>query len=533
MSAATDWSAHLHPEVLPAHKDASLLRFITCGSVDDGKSTLIGRLLHDTGSVFEDQMDSFRRDSKKFNAAEDDLNYALLVDGLSAEREQGITIDVAYRYFSTARRFFIIADTPGHEQYTRNMATGASQADLAVILIDARKGVLPQTRRHSFITSMVGVRSVVIAVNKMDLVNFDQNVFDRIVREYKSLLPKLDFRDVAFIPLSARYGINLVKAGREMPWYNGPTLFEYLETVETSSPDRGGGLFHLPIQWINRPNMNFRGFCGTIAQGSVCAGDIIRSLPSGEKSRVKDIYNPAGKTGRAAAGEAVILTLEDEIDTSRGDVLVSSDHAVSPCRAVRGQILWMSARPMVLGKRYLVKLATSLTPATISQLEEKIDIHSYCAEPAKSLGPNEIGHVLLKLERPMIAAPYNDNRALGAFILIDPASNETIALGTVRNTFSSMPVSQTAQEWKTVLSRLRRHWVGGTKVHSGQFKGQLVIFRLACALASAMIALVFGASGIGAFSIFIFDFILRSLLKGFLHPLKKVEPAVPENGAHI
>lgn len=529
MSAVTDRSARINPAPQTVHKNTSLLRFITCGSVDDGKSTLIGRFLHDSGLIMEDQMEAFRRESRKFNASENNLNFALLMDGLAAEREQGITIDVAYRYFSTQRRFFIIADTPGHEQYTRNMATGASQADLAIILVDARKGVLPQTRRHSFITSMVGIRSVVVAINKMDLVNFDQIVFERITQEYKSLLPRLDFREVIFIPLSARFGINVVNRSHQTPWYKGPTLFEYLETVEPANSDHASGSFRLPVQWISRPNSDFRGFCGTVASGSISAGESVRSLPSGEKSRIRKIYSPAGETDRTTTGEAVILTLESEIDTSRGDVLVSEDDAIIPSRAIRSQLLWMSTHPMVVGKRYLVKLATSVTPVTVNRMEEKIDIHSYCTESGKSLGMNEIGHVFLQLERPLVTVPYNDSRTLGAFILIDSANNETVALGIVRNTFANSAVAETEHSRQTIVSRLKTIWSGG----DGTNKGRSVMLRLVDSVASAALALVFGASLAGAFCIFIFDFIVRPLSKIFFHSSRQKGKKPVEGGTSI
>ncbi|RCL03049.1 MAG: Sulfate adenylate transferase subunit 1 [Candidatus Tokpelaia sp. JSC189] len=518
MSAATDWSDHINTTSQIAHNNASLLRFITCGSVDDGKSTLIGRLLHDTGSIFQDQMESFQQDSKKFNVEDNDLNFALLVDGLSAEREQGITIDVAYRYFSTPKRLFIIADTPGHEQYIRNMATGASQADLAIILIDARKGVLPQTRRHSFITSMVGIRSIVVAINKMDMVNFDYNVFDRIVREYKSLLPKLDFREIKFIPLSAKLGVNVVNRTDHIPWYNGPTLFEYLETVEPANTDSSNGQFYFPVQWINRPNPDFRGFCGTVVSGSIRTGDMVRSLPSGKRSRIRQIYNPAGETGDTTAGEATILTLEDEIDTSRGDVLVSEDNPIVPSKTLRSQLLWMSSHPMITGKRYFIKLATSLVPVNIVRVEEKIDIHSYCSEPSRNLGPNEIGHVFLNLEKPLVAIPYSDSRVLGAFILIDPLTNETVALGIVRNAFSFSAVQYSVQKNGVLeLSRLEKIWADDTHNLS---KSRFVALRFITAMLLSILAIIFGVSFVGAFCIFIFDFLLRPFLKVLAAPSK-------------
>lgn len=529
MSAATDRSALLAPAPRMQACDRSLLRFITCGSVDDGKSTLIGRLLHDTGAVLEDHMESLQHESKKYRTTDEKLNFALLVDGLSAEREQGITIDVAYRYFSTERRLFIIADTPGHEQYTRNMATGASQADLAIILIDARKGVLPQTRRHSFITSMVGIRSVVIAINKMDLVNFDKAVFDRIVREYKSLLPMLDFRDVTFIPLSAQLGINVVHKSNRMSWYNGPSLFSYLESVEVADPGHASGPFLLPVQWISRYHSDFRGFCGTIANGTISKGSAVRSLPSGRKSRVRKIYTPAGESDHVSAGEAVTLTLEDEIDTSRGDVLVSEDPSIAPSRALSSQILWMSERPMVMGKRYFIKIATALVSARITQLEEKIDIHTYCSEPAKSLAPNEIGHVILNLESTVIAAPYKDSRVLGAFILIDAITNETAALGIVRNTFATPRVTKNRSTPPAMTARFKNMWFGRHTVNRGRF----IMFRLVSAAILALLAVALDAVIIGAAAVFIFDFILRPCLEMLFFPATPAEQPPVESGAGI
>ncbi|RCL03832.1 MAG: GTPases - Sulfate adenylate transferase subunit 1 [Candidatus Tokpelaia sp. JSC161] len=494
--------------------EVSLLRFITCGSVDDGKSTLIGRILHDTGSIFEDQMESFKEESKKFNIGNNDLNFALLVDGLSAEREQGITIDVAYRYFSTERRFFMIADTPGHEQYTRNMATGASQADLAIILIDARKGVLPQTRRHSFITSMVGIRSVVIAINKMDLVNFDQIIFDRIVREYKSLLPKLDFHEIVFIPLSARLGINVVHRSDKMLWYKDLTLFEHLETVNVSNFEKKNLPFHMPVQWISRPNSDFRGFCGTVTSGSVSIGDAIRSMPSGEKTQIKKIYTPSGVRQTASVGDAILLTFENEIDTSRGDVLVAENESISESRRIYCQILWMSVDPMSVGKRYLMKLSTSLMTVTVSKLEEKIDIHSYCSEMSDNLGINEIGHVFLTCDQPLLALSYKRDRTLGAFILIDSITNETVGLGLVRDVVLNSLIEEMKPVgfYNTLFSFLKKHL--GLD-HETTNKKKFFIHCLE-SMISTIVGFFFGLSFWGAFCFFIFYFMLCPFFKRFL-----------------
>ena len=423
-----DPQAGIEPVVAPA---ASLLRFITCGSVDDGKSTLIGRLLYETNAVFDDQMEALEKDSKKFGTTGGDLDFALLVDGLSAEREQGITIDVAYRYFSTGNRAFIIADTPGHEQYTRNMATGASQAELAVILVDARKGILPQTRRHSFITSLVGIKSVVIAINKMDLVDFAEERFEAIKRDYQAILPSLGFTDVAYIPLSAKNGDNIVKRSPNTPWYDGETLLQRLERVEPKTFLADGGPFRLPVQWVNRPNLDFRGFCGTVASGRVKAGDAVISLPSGQRTSVKAVWSPDGETSEARTGDAITLTLTDEVDVSRGDVLVAASDTVRPAKTLDATILWMVDRALVQGGRFVAKIGSHQTPATVRSLDGSVDIHSYELKSANALLMNEIGKVTVAFDRPPVATTYEENRELGAFILIDQLTNETVALGIV------------------------------------------------------------------------------------------------------
>ncbi|SMC70697.1 sulfate adenylyltransferase subunit 1 [Fulvimarina manganoxydans] len=423
-----DPQAGIEPVVAPA---ASLLRFITCGSVDDGKSTLIGRLLYETNAVFDDQMEALEKDSKKFGTTGGDLDFALLVDGLSAEREQGITIDVAYRYFSTGNRAFIIADTPGHEQYTRNMATGASQAELAVILVDARKGILPQTRRHSFITSLVGIKSVVIAINKMDLVDFAEERFEAIKRDYEAILPSLGFTDVAYIPLSAKNGDNIVKRSPNTPWYDGETLLQHLERVEPKTFEADGGPFRLPVQWVNRPNLDFRGFCGTVASGRVKAGDAVISLPSGQRTSVKAVWSPDGETSEARTGDAITLTLTEEVDVSRGDVLVAASDMVRPVKTLDATILWMVDRALVQGGRFVAKIGSHQTPATVRSLDGSFDIHSYELKSANALLMNEIGKVTVAFDRPPVATTYEENRELGAFILIDQLTNETVALGIV------------------------------------------------------------------------------------------------------
>jgi len=427
------------------------------------------------------------------------------VDGLAAEREQGITIDVAYRYFSTPKRSFIIADTPGHEQYTRNMATGASRADLAIILIDARKGVLPQTRRHSFITSLVGIKSVIVAINKMDLVDFDKKIFQRIEREYRSLLPKLDFLDVRFIPISAKFGINIMARSDKMPWYQEQPLLRALEEITPPDLYEGNAPFRLPVQWVNRPNLDFRGYCGTIASGTVTVGDDIISLPSGQKSRIKKIYNPDGATGQAGQDEAVTVTFEDEIDTSRGDVIVAAGHVLRPVRALRGDILWMVPKELRQGKRILVKLATMQSAATIACLEEKIDIHSYQPESVENLAMNEIGQIMLVVEKALICLPYHQSQKLGSFILIDMQSHETLALGVVRATFPHLPDKEKTTKTASPLMSLGNIWLGGNFCHPVK----IIVWRLLVAALIAFLAWLFGSNWLGSITLLVADFVLR------------------------
>ncbi|MFD2236460.1 sulfate adenylyltransferase subunit CysN [Aureimonas populi] len=503
---------------------ASLLRFITCGSVDDGKSTLIGRLLHDTNSVFDDQMEALERDSRKFGTTGEDLDFALLVDGLSAEREQGITIDVAYRYFSTARRAFIIADTPGHEQYTRNMATGASQADLAIILVDARKGILPQTRRHSFITSMVGIRSVIVAINKMDLVGFDRAVFERIEADYRAILPQLGFTDIAFVPISAKGGDNIAARSASTPWYEGQTLLERLESVRPETLEPEGAPFRLPVQWVNRPNLDFRGFCGTAASGRIARGDAVVSLPSGRTSRVKAVFGPDGEVEAGFAGEALTLTLDDEIDASRGDVIVARGDTLRATRTLSVDLLWMSERPLIAGRRLIARIASAQTPALVRTLDEAVDIHSYRPRQTSALAMNEIGKVTLALERPTVAAPYADTRELGALILIDPMTNETAALGVVR-AIAAEPGIQDAGVPAAAASasrfeRARAQWLG-TAAGRPRLAAPLVRFRAAAAILLGLLALLFGLGLPGAVLLALIDFTLRPFLWRLFTPEPK------------
>ena len=437
----------------------SLLRFFTCGSVDDGKSTLIGRLLYDSKSVFEDQLGTLDKDSKKFGTQGENLDFALLVDGLSAEREQGITIEVAYRYFSTPRRSFIVADTPGHEQYTRNMATGASTADLAVILIDARKGILPQTRRHSFIVSMLRVRRVVLAINKMDLVGYAQDVFERIIAEYRVAAAGLGFATIECVPISARDGDNVTARSSNMPWYNGPVLLDYLETVDVSAGSAADGAFRLPVQWVNRPNLDFRGFAGTIVSGVVRRGDEIVAQPSGRRSRVARIVTQDGDLEEAGAEQAVTLTLADEVDVSRGDVIVAANDRIAPRRQVKAHLIWMVEQPEGAGRDYVVKLATASANATISALHHAIDIHTFEPKKAEALRMNEIGLATLSFDKPLVTTDYAENRDLGGFILIDKFTNMTAGIGMI-DSRANVLLSTAPVVDETLSQRIERLRVG-------------------------------------------------------------------------
>ena len=413
---------------LRAHEHKSLLRFITCGSVDDGKSTLIGRLLYDSKMVFEDQLAALEVDSKKVGTQGGDLDFALLVDGLAAEREQGITIDVAYRFFSTDRRKFIVADTPGHEQYTRNMVTGASTADLAVILIDARKGVLTQTRRHSYIVSLLGIRKVVLAINKMDLVDYSRDIFDTIVSEYLDFARQIDLHDVVAIPVSGLKGDNITSPSEQTPWYHGPTLMGYLETVEIEDHLQHQP-FRLPVQWVNRPNLDFRGFAGTIVSGAVTPGEKLRVLPSGRESRVARIVTFDGDLDRAVAGQSVTITLEDEIDVSRGDVLSGTNALPGVADQFETTIIWMADEPMLPGRPYWMKVGTKQVTATITEPKYKVNVNTLEHLAAKKLALNEIGICNVSLDQPIVFDPYRENRDTGGFILVDRLSNATIGAG--------------------------------------------------------------------------------------------------------
>lgn len=422
---ATDIEAYL-----AQHERKELLRFITCGSVDDGKSTLIGRLLYDSKMLYEDQLAQLESESKTHGTTGGKFDPALVTDGLKAEREQGITIDVAYRYFSTAKRKFIIADTPGHEQYTRNMATGASTADLAVILIDARQGVLTQTRRHSFIVSLLGIRHVVVTINKMDLVDFSQARFDEICGEYREFAARLDLPDLHFIPISALNGDNVVDPSPSMPWYRGSTLMNFLETVYIGS-DRNFEDFRFPVQYVNRPDLNFRGFCGGIASGIVRKGDEIMVLPSRRTSRVKSIVTYDGEMEEAFTPLSVTLTLEDEVDCSRGDMIVRPGNVPRSSNEFDAMVVWMSSDAMVPGKTYLFKHTSQTVAGQIESLRYRVDVNTLHRMPAPDLQLNEIGRCTITLSSPIHFDPYRQNRTTGAFIIVDRITNSTVAAGMI------------------------------------------------------------------------------------------------------
>ena len=429
MAHVSDLIATDIEQYLQLHEKKSLLRFITCGSVDDGKSTVIGRLLYDSKMLFEDQLAAIEADSKKWGTQGGDIDFALLVDGLSAEREQGITIDVAYRFFSTELRKFIVADTPGHEQYTRNMITGASTADVAVILIDARKGVLTQTRRHSYLVNLIGIRKVVLAINKMDLVDFSESVFKRIDEQYRAFAAQIGLADITSIPLSGLKGDNMTAPSERTPWYRGPTLMGFLETCEIDESRLQAGPLRLPVQWVNRPNLDFRGFCGLIASGSVRPGDRIRVQPSGRESRVARIVTLGGDLPQAVAGQSVTLTLEDEIDISRGDVISAADAPAEVADQFECTVVWMSDDAMLPGRPYLLKLGTRTVNATVTEPKYKVNVNTMEHLAAKKLDLNEIGVCNISLDRAVAFDPYTANRDTGGFILVDRMSNNTVGAG--------------------------------------------------------------------------------------------------------
>ncbi|WP_379553932.1 sulfate adenylyltransferase subunit CysN [Qipengyuania sp. DGS5-3] len=418
---------------LAQHRNKGLLRFITCGSVDDGKSTLIGRLLYDSKMVFEDQLDALENDSKKVGTQGQDIDFALLVDGLAAEREQGITIDVAYRFFNTQSRKFIVADCPGHEQYTRNMVTGASTADLAVILIDARKGVLVQTRRHSYLCNLLGIKNIVLAVNKMDLVDYDQQVFDDILADYSAFASEIGIEGFTAIPLSGLKGDNITAASTAMAWYEGPTLIDHLESVPVNSAVKSDKPFRLPVQWVNRPNLDFRGFSGQIATGSVKPGDPVRILPSGKTTTVKTITTFDGDLDSAGAGQSVTLTLADEVDCSRGDVIAEADSPPQSADQFEATIVWLDEEELLPGRGYWLKLGSQSVTASVQEPKCEINVNDPTGSGShlatKTLALNSIGIAKLSTDRPVVFEPYADNPALGGFILIDKITNRTVGAG--------------------------------------------------------------------------------------------------------
>jgi len=416
---------------LQTHQHKTMLRFITCGSVDDGKSTLIGRLLYDSKMIFEDQLAALEADSKRVGTQGGEIDFALLVDGLAAEREQGITIDVAYRFFATEKRKFIVADTPGHEQYTRNMVTGASTADLAVILIDARKGVLTQTRRHSYLVHLLGIRHIVLAVNKMDLVGYDQAVFDRIVADYTAFAASIGIEAFTAIPISGFKGDNITSRSANTPWYQGPVLLPFLESVEVDATADQARAFRLPVQWVNRPNLDFRGFAGMIASGSVRPGDAVRVLPSGKTSTVARIVSIEGDRDLAVAGESVTLTLADEIDCSRGQVIVAAKAPLEVADQFEAAIVWMDETEMVPGRAYWMKIGTQTVSATVGQPKYEVNVNTQEHLAAKTLDLNSIGVANITTDREIPFAPYAESRDLGGFILIDKLTNRTVGAGII------------------------------------------------------------------------------------------------------
>ncbi len=437
---------------LKAQEEKSMLRFITCGSVDDGKSTLIGRLLWDSKLIFEDQLAALEADSKRIGTQGEKMDYALLLDGLEAEREQGITIDVAYRFFSTDRRKFIVADTPGHEQYIRNMVTGASTAQVAVILIDARKGVLTQTRRHSYLVSLVGIRHIVLAINKMDLVDYSRDHFETIRKEYEHFAAELGFEQVTAIPISALEGDNILTLSARTPWYQGPTLMEHLETVQIAD-DADQRPFRMWVQWVNRPNLDFRGFCGTIASGTIHPGDNVVVASSGKTSTVSRIVTMDGDLSEAVAGQAVTLTLNDEIDISRGDLLAPLEARPHVADQFQAHLVWLHEEALLPGRSYLLKTGATSVPAQVSEISFKVNVNSLQHEPGKTLALNEVGVCNLSVDKPIPFDAYRDNRATGNFILIDRLSNATVGAGMI-----DAPLERaTDSHWQTLDVDKRAH----------------------------------------------------------------------------
>ncbi|MBB3168375.1 sulfate adenylyltransferase subunit CysN [Simiduia aestuariiviva] len=451
-------------QYLEQHQNKEMLRFLTCGSVDDGKSTLIGRLLHDSKMIFEDQLAAIEKDSTKHGTTGEKIDLALLVDGLQAEREQGITIDVAYRYFSTEKRKFIIADTPGHEQYTRNMVTGASTCDLAIILIDARYGVQTQTRRHSYIASLLGIKHIVVAVNKMDLLDFSQEKFDAIKSDYEQLAEKLGMSDVYYVPMSALDGDNVVDRSAKANWYQGKTLMEILETVEIAK-DRNLSDFRFPVQYVNRPNLDFRGYCGTVASGVIAIGDEVKVLPSGKTSTVSAIETADGRLNEAFVDQSVTLTLADEIDVSRGDMLVKAHDPIKGAAELDAHLVWMSEEPLSQDKEYLFKFSSKVVSGHVDKVQHRIDVNTQLPESVDSLQLNDIARVTAQFSQHVVVDTYQTNRATGAFIVIDRVSNITVGAGMVISVSQSLMASKeesSHSEFELELNALIRkhfpHW---------------------------------------------------------------------------
>ncbi|WP_448549198.1 sulfate adenylyltransferase subunit CysN [Thalassotalea fusca] len=445
---------------LKQHENKELVRFLTCGSVDDGKSTLIGRLLHDSKMIFEDQLAAIEKDSKKSGTTGEAIDLALLVDGLQSEREQGITIDVAYRYFSTDKRKFIIADTPGHEQYTRNMATGASTCDLAIILIDARRGVQVQTRRHSFICSLLGIKHVLIAVNKMDLVEYSQDRYQEIKKEYRAFAEDLAFEDIRFVPISALNGDNVVSESEHMPWYPGATLMKLLNTVRVDNDDSCTE-FRYQVQYVNRPNLNFRGFSGTVNSGHVRVGDDVVALPSGKESRVKSIETFDGALERADKGMAVTITLEDEIDISRGEMIVKKGSLPTSSKEFNANVVWMNEDELETGREYYIKHGSKMTTGHVVDFESRTDVNTMEKADVTQLALNEIGSVNFEVSEKLHFDPYHTNRATGAFIIIDRLSNITVGAGMIVKANEDAALHQYSDfelEFNSLVRKHFPHW---------------------------------------------------------------------------
>ena len=426
-------ASHLKNDIAPTHtesEDKDVLKFLTCGSVDDGKSTLLGRLIFESANVYGDQLESAIQESRLYGTTEDKLDFALLLDGLQAEREQGITIDVAYRFFETAKRKFIAADAPGHEQYTRNMVTAASNCEAAIVLVDATKGVIQQTKRHSFLVSLLGLKHIILAVNKMDLVNFDNSIYEAISDSFRSFANTLDFDDVVCVPICALKGYNICVISGEMEWYSGPTLLSLLEAIDTGK-NNADAPFRLPIQWVNRPNREFRGYCGNIASGTLRPGDIVMSSLTEQRSKVKEIFAPYGNADEAVPGLSVTITLTDEIDLSRGDLLTKYPHNIVPANHFASHIIWMAEQKLIKGRPVIVKFCADETGGQVTEIKHLIDINSMNKSPGNELSNNEIGYCKIALDRPTAFESYNENKITGSFILIDKLSNETVGAGLI------------------------------------------------------------------------------------------------------